>query len=103
MPRYIVGATSPVGSTQLCSSSGDLGTQRFGGPFHLTGAYLYSRQFAQQIAAFDKAHQRCDMDHGGVTRRTVGPSAATEQVVTSIPPGSRGRRWRVSEWPDIGP
>jgi hypothetical protein len=36
---------------------GDLGAQRFGGPFHLTGAYLYSRQFAQQIAAFDKAHQ----------------------------------------------
>ena len=37
---------------------GDLGAQRFGGPFHLTGAYLYSRQFAQQIAALDKAHQR---------------------------------------------
>ena len=36
---------------------GDLDAQRFGGPFHLTGAYLYSRQFAQQIAAFDKAHQ----------------------------------------------
>src|ERR1019366_3604169 len=39
--------------------SGDLGTQRFGCPFHLTGAYLYPCQFAQQTAALDKTHQRC--------------------------------------------
>ena len=39
--------------------SGDLGAQRFGGTFYLTGAYLYPCQFAQQTAALDKAHQRC--------------------------------------------
>src|ERR1700730_15754084 len=59
MPRYMVGATWPAGLHASAFVSGDLGTQRFGGPFYLTGAYLYPCQFAQQTAALDKAHQRC--------------------------------------------
>jgi hypothetical protein len=52
-------------------------------------------------AAFD------DVDHGGVTRRTVGPSAATDQVVTSILPvrteGAGGCRNGLTSVPRLIP
>jgi hypothetical protein len=50
---------------------GDLGSQRFGSPFHLTGAYLYPRQFAQQTLLSTKLTSAAALP---VMRKTPGVS-----------------------------
>jgi hypothetical protein len=61
---------------------GDLGPQRFGGPFHLLDTDFHARQFMQQRTALLEAHQRC---RAGSHAQNSGRQGKRFQFQRSVP------------------